>query len=119
MEPEEKEDVNISLPVRRSRISSVEGGIARLHHSHLDMFRDEEMRTAVIRHGKKHCVVKLVGDEIAPTDVIILRSGDMKHLGIDEGDVVEVEPYHEMTGELRETWQKFVSRFERTSAEND
>lgn len=114
---EKDEEVKISLPVRRSKISSVEEGIARLHSSHMEMFNEQETSMVLIRNGKKHSVVKIVGDRFAPENMIILRAGDMEHLDIDEGDMVDIEPYHKLTGELKEKWQKFVSRFKSNEKE--
>jgi hypothetical protein len=107
----------LKLPVRKSKISSVEGGIARLHSSHMEMFEDDEEHRVVLKHEKKDIVVILVSDNIAPKGVITLRSGDMEDLGIEEGDIVEIEPYHKLTDELKETWEKFISRFKKKEEE--
>ncbi|MBN1539760.1 MAG: hypothetical protein JW939_06410 [Candidatus Thermoplasmatota archaeon] len=119
MEDTKDEGVKISLPVQRSKISSVEEGIARVHSSHMDMFSDQETGMVVIRNGKKRTVVKIVGDRFAPANMIILRAGDMERLDVNEGDKVDIEPYQKLSGELKETWQKFVSRFKKKDKEED
>jgi hypothetical protein len=113
------EDVVLRLPVRKSRISSVEGGIARIHSSHMDIFEEEEEHRVVLKHEKKDIVVILVSDRLAPKDTITLRGGDMEDLEIEEGDLVEIEPYHKLTDELKETWDKFISRFKRKDEEEE
>lgn len=117
---ENDEDVVLRLPVRKSKISSVESGIARLHSSHMDVFEEEnEGQMVVLRHDKKDLVVKIVSDRLAPKDTITLRSGDMEKLDVREGDTIEVEPYHKLTDELKERWNKFISRFKRKDEEEE
>jgi hypothetical protein len=117
-ENDDDDDVILKLPVRKSMISSVEGGIARLHSSHMDVFEDEnEEHMVVLRHEKKNIVVRIVSDRLAPKDTITLRSGDMDDLDVKEGDMIEIEPYHKLTDELKETWNKFISRFKRKDEE--
>jgi len=119
LEHEKDEDVIISLPVKKSRISSVDGGIARLHSSHMEMFEEDESHMVVVRYGKKDKVVHLVSDRFAEKNVIILRPGDMEDLEVDEGDMVDIEPYHKLKDELKETWQKFASRFKRKDEDEE
>ncbi|MGA1792445.1 MAG: hypothetical protein ACMUHM_00685 [Thermoplasmatota archaeon] len=119
MEQEKDEEVIISLPVKKSSISSVDGGIARLHTSHMDMFEDEESHMVIVRYGKKDKVVRLVSDRFAPKNVIILRQGDMEDLEVDEGDAVDIEPYHKLKDELKETWEKFASRFRKKDEDEE
>ncbi len=119
MAKDNDEDVVLRLPVRKSRISSVEGGIARIHSSHMDIFEDDEEHRVVLKHEKKDIVVVLVSDRLAPKDTITLRGGDMEDLKIEEGDLVEIEPYHKLTDELKETWDKFISRFKRNDEEEE
>lgn len=119
MAKDNDEDVVLRLPVRKSRISSVEGGIARIHSSHMDIFEDDEEHRVVLKHEKKDIVVVLVSDRLAPKDTITLRGGDMEDLEIEEGDLVEIEPYHKLTDELKETWDKFISRFKRKDEEEE
>lgn len=113
------EDVVLRLPVRKSKISSVEGGIARVHSSHMDIFEDDEEHRVVLKHGKKDIVVILVSDRLAPKDSITLRSGDMEDLDIDEGEMIDIEPYHKLTDELKETWNKFIAKFKRKDEEEE
>ena len=119
MENERDEEVIISLPVKKSKISSVEGGIARLHSSHMEMFEEEEKHMVILKHGKKDKVVHIVSDRLAQKNVIILRSGDMEDLDVEEGDMVDIEPYHKLTDELKDTWNKFVSRFRKKEQEEE
>jgi hypothetical protein len=117
---ENDEEVVLKLPVRKSKISSVEGGIARIHSSHMDVFDEEdEEHMVVLKFGKKDLVVKIVSDRLAPTDTITLRSGDMESLEVKEGDIIEIEPYHKLTDELKEKWDKFISRFKRKDEEEE
>jgi len=119
LEPEKAEDVIISLPVKKSRIASVDGGIARLHSSHMDMFEEDESNMVVVRYGKKDKVVRLVSDRFAPRNVIILRPGDMEDLDVNEGEMVDIEPYHKLKDELKETWHKFASRFKKKDEDEE
>jgi len=119
LEHEKDEDVIISLPVRKSKISSVEGGIARLHFSHMKMFEEDDQHMVVLKNGKKDKVVRIVSDRLAPKNVIILRAGDMEDLELEDGDIVDIEPYHKLTDELKETWQKFVSRFKKSDEDEE
>ncbi|MGA1819421.1 MAG: hypothetical protein ACMUHU_00265 [Thermoplasmatota archaeon] len=119
MEKERDEDVIISLPVKKSRISSVDAGIARLHTSHMDMFEDDGSHMVVVRYGKKDKVVRLVSDRLAPKNVIILRQGDMEDLDVDEGDTVDIEPFHKLKDELKDTWKKFASRFRKKNEDQE
>lgn len=113
------EHIVLRLPVRKSKIFSIESGIARIHSSHMDMFEDEEEHRVVLKHEKKDIVVILLSDRLAPKDTITLRAGDMEDLEIHEGDVVEIEPYHKLTDELKETWDRFISRFKRKGEEEE
>jgi hypothetical protein len=119
MTNENDEEVVLKLPVRKSMISSVEGGIARIHSSHMDMFEEDEEHRVVLRNDKKDIVVILVSDRLAPKDTITLRTGDMEDLDVDEGDIIEIEPYHKLTDELKERWTKFISRFKKSEEEED
>lgn len=115
---ENDDEVVLKLPVRKSKISSVEGGIARIHSSHMEVFEEEdEDHMVVLKHGKKDLVVRIVSDRLAPRDTITLRSGDMEDLDVTEGDIVDVEPYHKLTDELKEKWNKFISRFKKKDEE--
>jgi hypothetical protein len=109
----EEEEIQVSLPVRQSSISSVESGIARIHESHMDMFEGDEHPMGVISHEKNSIVVKIVGDRLAPEGFITLRSKDMDDLEVDEGEEVTIEPYSKMTDELKASWKKFKSRFKK------
>lgn len=113
------EEHMLTLKVKKSAISSVESGVARMHSSHLDCFEaEEEHEMVVIRNDKKTIVVKLVSDRLAPMDMIILREGDMEDLKIKEGDEVSIEPYHKLTDEIKGKWDKFVSRFKKDEDED-
>ena len=117
---ENDEEVVLKLPVRKSKIFSVEGGIARIHSSHMDVFdEDDEDHMVVLKHGTKDLVVRIVSDRLAPKETITLRSGDMEHLEVKEGDIVEVGPYHKLTDELKDKWEKFISRFKRKDEEDE
>lgn len=115
----EEEGIKVSMPVRKSSISSVEGGIARIHTSHMDMFEDDEHPMGVISHEKKSIVVKIVSDRLAPKGHITLRSGDIEELDVDEGEEVTLEPYSKLTDELKSSWKKFTSRFKKEEEEGD
>ena len=119
MTNEINDDVVLRLPVRKSKISSVEGGIARIHSSHMDMFEEDEEHRVVLKKEKNDIVVILVGDRLAPKDTITLRSGDMDDLEVEEGDIIEIEPYHKLTDDLKERWEKFISRFRKNDEEED
>jgi hypothetical protein len=86
----------------------------------MDVFDEEdEEHMVVLKFGKKDLVVKIVSDRLAPTDTITLRSGDMESLEVKEGDIIEIEPYHKLTDELKEKWDKFISRFKRKDEEEE
>jgi hypothetical protein len=119
LDKENDEEVVIKLPVHKSAISSVDKGIARLHSSHMDMFEEDEDHMVTVTNEKKKIVVKLVSDRFARKDMIIMRSGDMEDLDVKEGDIVNIEPYHKMTDELKESWSKFVKKFKRGREEEE
>ena len=109
----DEEGMKVSLPVRKSSISSVESGIARIHRSHMDMFEGNEHPMGVISYGKKRIVVKIVADRLAPEGYITLRSKDIEDLDVDEGEEVFLEPYSKLSDDLKASWKKFTSRFKK------
>jgi hypothetical protein len=115
----EEESMSISLPVRKSAISSVESGLARINISHMDMFGDLEHPMAVLTNEKKRVVVKIVADRLAPANCITLRARDMDDLEVEEGDQVTLEPYSKLTSELKESWKKFIKRFKKKDEEEE
>ncbi|MFW3145660.1 MAG: hypothetical protein ACMUIE_02475 [Thermoplasmatota archaeon] len=119
MDKECNEEHVITLKVKKSAISSVDSGVARMHTSHLDCFEDEDLEMVVIRHEKKSVVVKLVSDRLAPMETITLRPGDMESLKIKEGEEVTIEPYHKMTDDIKGKWDKFVKRFKKDEDEEE
>ncbi len=107
------------MKVKKSAISSVGSGVARMHSSHLDVFDEEKEHEMIsISSAERSIVAKLVSDRLAPRDVIILREGDMDELKIEEGDEVTIEPYQKMTDEIKGKWNKFVSRFKKEEEED-
>ena len=43
----------------------------------------------------------------------------MEDLDVEEGDVIDIEPYHKLTDELKERWDKFISRFKKSDEDED
>jgi hypothetical protein len=119
MTDNDEESMKISLPVRKSAVSSVESGLARINKSHMDMFGEEEHPMAVLSNEKKKVVVKIVADRLAPDNYITLRSKDMEHLDVEEGDMVVLEPYSKLTSELKSSWKKFMGRFKKKEEEEE
>lgn len=119
MADENEEELIISLPVRKSAISSVESGIARLNSSHMEMFEAVEEPMALISGEKKSIVVRIVSDRLAPEGVITLRNKDMETLDVEEGDMVDISPYSKLSDELTVSWKKFISKFKRKKEEGE
>lgn len=107
----ENDDNSVTLKVHQSKVDSFDSGIARIHSSHMDSFEGDELEMVELRAGKKHKVVKLVSDRFAKKGRVVLREGDMKDLGIKNGDEVELRPYHTFSEDLKESWKKFQDRF--------
>jgi len=113
------EEHSVTLKVHKSAVSSVDSGVARIHSSHLDCFEQDEIEMIELRAGKKHKVVKLVSDRLAKKGHVILREGDMEDLEIEDGDEVELHPYHKFSDDLKEGWQKFREKFRRHKEEDE
>jgi hypothetical protein len=108
-----------TLKVQKSAVGSVDSGVARIHKSHLDCFEQDEIEMVELRAGKKHKVVKLVSDRLATKNRVILREGDMEDLEVDEGDEVELHPYHKLSEDLKESWKKFRNKFRHKEEEEE
>ncbi|MEA3559226.1 MAG: hypothetical protein U9R75_08245 [Candidatus Thermoplasmatota archaeon] len=119
MEKNEEEGLAITLKVKQSKISSVGSGVARMHSSHLDCFEETDHDMVVIKKEGRSIVVKLVSDRLAQQNVLIMREGDMEDLKVKEGDEVTIEPYHKITKEIKERWDKFISRFKKNEEEEN
>jgi hypothetical protein len=111
-------DHSVILKVHQSRVGSFDSGIARINSSHMDSIGQDELEMVELRAGKKHKVVKLVSDSHAKKGRVILREGDMKDLGIKNGDDVELHPYHTFSEDMKGRWKKFQDKFRRHDEEN-
>ena len=109
----------MTLKVQKSAITSIDSGVARINSGHLDVFEKDEIEMIELRAGKKHKVVKLVSDRLADKDHVVLREGDMEDLEIEDGDEVELHPYHTFSEDLKESWQKFKEKFRRHKEEDE
>lgn len=111
--------MSISLPVRKSAISSIESGLVRINISHMEMYEGNEHPIAVLSREKKRIVVKIVSDRLAPEGYITLRAKDMEHLDVKEGEEVVLQPYSDLTSDLKSSWQKFIKRFKKSDEEEE
>ena len=115
----DEEEHSVTLKVKKSAVSSIDSGVARIHKSHMDVFEDDEIEMVELRAGKKHKVVKLVADRLAKKGHVILREGDMEDLEVEDGDEVELHPYHKLSDDLKERWRKFKEKFRRDKEEDE
>jgi hypothetical protein len=108
---EEQEEHFVTLKVATSAIKSMDSGMARIHESYMKDFENNEIELVELRAGKKKKVVKLVSDRLARKKIVILREGDMKDLNVNDGDEVEIHPYHTMGEGMKASWNRFLERF--------
>ncbi len=119
MTEKEEENMSISLPVRKSAISSIESGLARINISQMDMFQGNEHPMAVLSREKKRVVVKIVSDRLAPEGYVTIRAKDMEDLDVKEGEEVVLQPYSNLTSDLKSSWKKFINRFKKNDVEEE
>ncbi len=90
----EKEDSGskdgVDLVVKKSPISG--SGIARVHVSVLPTVEVEEGKPALLRHGNKERVVRLVADEMMDEGKVSLRQKDLDKLQVKAGGTVTLLP---------------------------
>ena len=108
---EETGNEGITLLVKTSGIGAVDSGIARIHESYLEELGDEAPRQVIVRSDDKETVINLVADRMVKKGTIILRSGDMETLKVEDGHTVELLPYKSFREELKENWQRFKEKF--------
>lgn len=81
---------SVDLMVKRSPISG--SGIARVNVSVLTMVKVEEGKPALLRHGNKERVVRLVADEMMDKGKVSLRQKDLEKLRVKAGEMVTLLP---------------------------
>jgi predicted DNA-binding antitoxin AbrB/MazE fold protein len=109
----------VTLKVQKSEVKSFDSGIARINSSHMEAFDEDHLKMVELRAGKKHKVVKLVSDRFAKKGHVVLREGDMEDLKINDGDEVQLYPYHKISEDLKNTWKKFQDRFRQHKEEDE
>jgi hypothetical protein len=114
---EEEERESISLKVVSSSIESVDSGIARIHSTYLDEIDLGEKNLVTLRSENGIVTAKLVSDKLATKGAVVLREGDMKRLQVEEGDMIEMEPYSSVKDDIKDLWVKFKNRFKEETDE--
>jgi hypothetical protein len=109
----------VTLKVQKSAIGSIDSGIARINSTYLKSFEKEEIGMVELRAGKKKKVVRLSSDRLVPRGKVVLREGDIEDLEVDEGDEIEIHPYHKLTDDLKEKWEKFKNRLKKKKDEEE
>lgn len=113
----ETEEFDIVLKVRKSMISSVEKGIARVNSSFAEILGEEKHRTVTLAHGKKNIAVRLVADRFVPEGYIVLREGDMVNLDVAADSEIEIKPYHTLGEDIRANWIKLKEKVRKKDAD--
>ena len=116
---DEIEEFDIVLKVKKSMISSVEKGIARVNSSYAEILGEEKHRTVTLTHGKKNIAVRLVADRFVPEGYIVLREGDMENLDVAEEQEVELKPYHTLGDDIKANWIKLKEKIRRKDADKE
>ncbi|MGA1822423.1 MAG: hypothetical protein ACMUIG_07845 [Thermoplasmatota archaeon] len=112
----DEEDLeSISLKVVSSSIESVDSGIARIHSSYLDDIDLGENNLVTLRSEDRSVTAKLVSDKLADKGAVVLREGDMKRLQVDDGDMIDMEPYSSVKDDVKVLWEKFKDKFRKGS----
>ncbi|MGA1848642.1 MAG: hypothetical protein ACMUHB_04800 [Thermoplasmatota archaeon] len=114
-----EEEHFVTLKVHKSAIGSIDSGIVRINSTYLRSFEEEDIDMVELRAGKKKKVVRLASDRLVPRGKVVLREGDMEDLEVEEGDDLEIHPYHKLSDELKEKWAKFKDRLKRKNNEED
>jgi hypothetical protein len=114
-----EEEHFVTLKVQKSAIGSIDSGIARINSTYLKSFDEEDIDMVELRAGKKKKVVRLTSDRLVPRGKVVLREGDMDDLEVENGEEIEIHPYHKLSDELKEKWAKFKDRLRRKDDEED
>ncbi|MGA1821562.1 MAG: hypothetical protein ACMUIG_03445 [Thermoplasmatota archaeon] len=116
---DETGEFDITLKVRKSAISSVEKGIARINSSYAELLGEEKHRTVTLSNGKKKIVVRLIADRFVPEGYIVLREGDMENLDVSAEEDVELTPYHTLSEDIKANWIKLKDKIRRKESDTE
>jgi formylmethanofuran dehydrogenase subunit D len=81
------EEIELSLDVKESHIEG-EDGVARINDNLLAKLGAEEGHSIEVAHESKAILVTIFGDNMIEENLISLRPGDRKKLGVSQGDKV-------------------------------
>jgi hypothetical protein len=118
-EDEANEEEGITFKVKKSKIGSVDSGIARIHSSYLEDIELSDEHLVSIKSEEGGITAKLVSDRLAEKGFIVLRSADIDDLKVDEGSEVTLEPYVTVKDEMKDLWEKFKARFKSDDDEEE
>lgn len=115
----EEMEFAIKIKAKKSQISSVDSGIARIHESYVMDIEDEELKTVMLRNEDNKVAVKLVSDSRAPKNHIILREGDMEDLEVEDGDEIMITPYTNLGDDIKGQWNKLKEKIKKSKEEEE
>lgn len=90
-EKEKLEEIELSLEVKESHIEG-ENGVARINDTMLTKLGAEEGHSIEVASESDEILVTIFGDKMIEENLISLRSGDRKKLGVSQGDKVTLKP---------------------------
>ena len=79
------------LKVKESPIAK--DGVARIHLNVLHQLGLQTGKTAAVSYGNGSLLVHIYADSLIEEDMISLRPGDRKKLGVQYGNIVFIKPY--------------------------